>query len=137
MVEEDKPFFTAEDFRPVKMSDYPTFETPSKEYAAAIANAKVALLVEENARLKNENTLLVRKWPDLVKGGITVGQLSVKKDKNDLSLEMDNLKSLNATYRSTLERIADPTPSMGRPAFTDWELREMARQALAKGEEGK
>lgn len=31
-----------------------------------------------------------------------------------------------------LERISDPTPSIGRSSFSEWELRQIAREALAK-----
>lgn len=46
--------------------------------------------------------------------------------------EMDQLREKLEIAVEALDRISDPTPSIGRPSFADWELRQIAREALAK-----
>ncbi len=54
-------------------------------------------------------------------------------DNIALLLERRRLREKLAVAKNTLDRISDPiTSSLGRPSFADWELRQMAREALAK-----
>jgi hypothetical protein len=49
-----------------------------------------------------------------------------------LQNENTQLREKLEVAMATLDRIADPTPSVGRPSFSDWELRQIAQEALAK-----
>lgn len=77
--------------------------------------------IEELEKLAKEGLLVAdANRPELEIGGY-IGFLQRRIAK---------LEALVDRYQERLERIADPTPSMGRPSFTDYELRNMAREAL-------
>lgn len=46
--------------------------------------------------------------------------------------QLTTLKRQLEVAERTLDRIGDPEPSIGRPPFLAWELRDIARSALAQ-----